>query len=91
MPSARRAAMKARTSAGVELGEARERRRAAEMLGEEGEELADVAPIGLDRLGRHAPLGAEEARASARSRRATSGAATIEAAVDLGLRRSVRL
>ncbi len=29
------------------------------MLAEEGEELADVAPIGFDRLGRHLPLGRE--------------------------------
>jgi hypothetical protein len=31
----------------------------AEMLGEEIEELFDVAPIGLQRLGRIAPLGAQ--------------------------------
>src|SRR5271154_4411369 len=50
MPSARRAAMKARTSAGLS---------AAEMFGEEAQELQYVAPIGLDGLGRHAPLGGE--------------------------------
>ena len=36
-----------------------QRRRAAEMLGEESEELQHIALIGLDRLWRHAPLGAE--------------------------------
>ena len=59
MPSARRAARKARTSAGVSARELRERWRAAEVLGEEAEELQHIAPVGLDRLRRHAPLGAE--------------------------------
>ena len=39
-----------------ELREFLERRRAAEMVGEKGEELLDVAPIGFERLGRHPPL-----------------------------------
>jgi hypothetical protein len=34
-----------------------QRRRAAEMLGHEGEELGGVALIGFRRLRRHAPLG----------------------------------
>ena len=59
VPSPRRAAMKARTSAGVSLASCLSDGRAAQMLGEKSEELADVAPIGLQRLGRHAPLGAE--------------------------------
>ena len=42
-----------------ELGEFGERRRAAEMLGHESEELPDVALVGLDGLARHAALGAE--------------------------------
>ena len=42
-----------------QLGERAQRRRAAEMLGQESEELAHVAPVGFDRLGRHAPLAAE--------------------------------
>ena len=29
------------------------------MFGQEGEELADVAPVGLQGLARHAPFGAE--------------------------------
>src|SRR5207247_9562633 len=44
---------------GRELCEFRKRRRAAEMFGEEGEELAHVALVGLDGLARHAALGAE--------------------------------
>ena len=60
MPSARRDAMKARTSVGAELRKSRERNLAAEMLGEEGEELAGVAGIGLHRLRRHPPLAPKE-------------------------------
>ena len=44
---------------GRELGKVRQRGRAAEMLGEKLEELQHVAPVGLDRLRRHAPLGAK--------------------------------
>src|SRR5262249_57028589 len=44
---------------GLELGHGLERHRAAEMLAEEGEELADVAPMGLDRLRRLPPFGGE--------------------------------
>ncbi len=64
----RRAAMKARTSAGASAASSLQRRRAAEMLGEKGQELQHVAPIGFERLRRHAPLGAEMSRASSRSR-----------------------
>ena len=64
-PSPRRAAMKARTSAGVSLAKRFERRRAAQMPGQKIEELADVAPIGFQRLRRHAPLGAEIAEPAA--------------------------
>ena len=42
-------------------GERLQRRRAAEMLGQEAQELPHVAPIGFERLWRHAPLGAEMA------------------------------
>ena len=42
-----------------ERGELFERRRAAEVFGEEGEKLQHVAPVGFERLRRHAPLGAE--------------------------------
>ena len=59
MPPARRAAMKARRSAGDKLGELSKRRRAAEMLRQEGHELRHVAAIGFERLERHAPFGAE--------------------------------
>ena len=59
MPSARRAAMKARTSARREPPQRRERDAAAQMFGEEGQELPGVAVVGLDGLRRHAPLGAE--------------------------------
>ena len=52
--------MKARTSAGASFDEPRQRDLAAEMLGQEGEELAGVAAIGLDRLRRHPPLAGEE-------------------------------
>ena len=40
-------------------GKLLQRRRAAEMLGEKGEELQHVAPIGFERLRRQPPLGAE--------------------------------
>ena len=50
MPSARRAAMKARTSSGSRRDNAGERHAAAGMLGQEDEELPNVALIGLDRL-----------------------------------------
>ena len=45
--------------AGVSAARSRERRRAAEMPGKKAQELQHVAPVGLDRLRRHAPLGAE--------------------------------
>ena len=62
MPSARRAAMKARTSAGVSLASWRRDGGAAQMGGEKAEKLRDVARVGLQGLSRHAPLGAEIAQ-----------------------------
>ena len=53
--------MKARTSAGRERGKLLQRRRAAKVLGEEGEKLQNVAPVGLERLRRHAAFGAKMA------------------------------
>ena len=44
---------------GREIGEFGDARRRAEPLGEEGEKLARVAPIGLDRVGRKPPLAGE--------------------------------
>ena len=58
MSSARRIAMKALTSRGFQRGE-RFSVPAAPMLGEEPEELADVAGIGFQRLRRQPPLGAQ--------------------------------
>ena len=76
MPSARRAAMKARTSAGASLSSARERRRLPPRCSaRKARNWPDVARIGLDRLRRHPPLGAEDARASAPTSAATSEAA----------------
>ena len=46
----------------LERGKVLQRRRAAEMLGEEGEELQRVAPIGFERFRRIAPLVAEMAK-----------------------------
>ena len=40
-------------------GELLERRRAAKVVGEEGEELQNVAPVGFESLRRHAAFGAE--------------------------------
>ena len=62
--SARRAAKKARTSAGVSAASSVQRRRAAEVLGKKSEKLQHVAPIGFDRLRRQPPLGAEIAEPS---------------------------
>ena len=45
---------------GRQLGQLLERGRAAEMIGEKIEELADVALIGFERLRRHALFGAEK-------------------------------
>ena len=68
MPSARRAAMKARTSCGRQLRKILERRRAAQMRGEETEKLRDVAPIGLERLRPTCAARRPDSRASARFR-----------------------
>ena len=57
MPSARRAAMKGAHVVRREPRQRGQRHPAAEMAGEEAEELAHVALIGLDRLRRHAPFG----------------------------------
>src|SRR6185312_11258279 len=43
----------------LQRGELLERWRTAQMLGQELQELQNVAPIGLDRLRRHAPLGGQ--------------------------------
>ena len=59
MPSARRAAMKARMSGGPRRGEPLEAHPVAQMLRHEGEKLPHIALIGLAGLGRHAPLGRE--------------------------------
>ena len=59
MPSARRAAMNARTSCGVSLASSASVGAAAQMLGDEGEELPDVALVGFDGFGRHPALGPE--------------------------------
>ena len=60
MPSARRAAMKARTSARLERGKRLERTAAPPRCpARKPRNWRDVAPIGLDRLRRHAPLGAK--------------------------------
>ena len=67
MPSARRAAMKARTSCGVSSARC-ERGRAAEMVGQKTEELRHVAAIGFERFRRHPPLVAEDTPASAQTR-----------------------
>ena len=62
MPSARRAAMKARTSAGVSLRSVRERERPPRCSAMKARNWRDVAPVGLDGLRRHAPLVGEMRR-----------------------------
>ena len=73
-PSPRRAAMKARTSAGVSLAKLLERWRAAQMLGEKVEELADVAAHRLPASWATCAARRRESSASGRFRRSTSGA-----------------
>ena len=54
--SMRRAARKARISRGLRPKNAFHARRLAEMVRQEGQELPQVARIGLDRFGREPPL-----------------------------------
>ena len=60
-PSARRSAMKARTSAAFSEEMAVEAGRFAQMACEEAEELFEVAPVGLERFVGEPPLAAEMA------------------------------